>query len=86
MSGLSSVSPADRQKFDSFMIAGLRVMQEIDDLKGGLKDTTKALAEEFDISPANLNLALRVAFKNSLAGKKEEMDIVAEILHITGHD
>jgi hypothetical protein len=85
MSGLGSISPEDRKKFEAFMIAGLRVLQEIEDLKGGLKDTTKALAEEFDIMPRKLTTALRTAFKNALADKKEEMDVVEEILHITGH-
>lgn len=82
---LGSVSPDDRKKFEAFMTAGLRILQEVEDLKGGLKDTTKALAEEFGISPSKLTTALRTAFKNSLADKKEEMDIVEEILHITGH-
>jgi hypothetical protein len=85
MSGLGSVSPEDRKKFEAFMLAGLRVLQEVEDLKGGLKDTTKALAAEFDLAPAKLSTALRTAFKNSLADKKEEMDIIEEILHITGH-
>lgn len=86
MSGLGSVSPDDRKKIEVFMRDGLQVLQEVDDLKGGLKDTTKAIAEEFDLSPAKLTIALRMAYKNTLADKKEEMDIVEEILHITGHD
>ena len=85
MSGLGSVSPEDRKKFEAFMAAGLRVLQEIEDLKGGLRDTTKALAEEYGLLPRKLSTALRTAFKSSLADKKEEMDIVEEILHITGH-
>jgi hypothetical protein len=85
MSGLGSISPDDRKKIEAYMAAGLRVLQEIEDLKGGLKDTTKALAEEFDIKPRKLTTALRTAFKNALADKKEEMDVVEEILHISGH-
>jgi hypothetical protein len=85
MSGLGSVTPDDRKKFESFMAGGLKVLQEVEDLKGGLKDTTKALAEEFGIAPASLTTALRVVYKNLLANKKEEMDLVEEILHITGH-
>lgn len=85
MSGLGSISPEDRKKFNAFMLDGLRVLQEVDDLKGGLKDTTKALAEEFGLAPTKLSMALRTAFKNSLADKKEEMDFIEEILNITGH-
>jgi hypothetical protein len=85
MSGLGSIAPEDRKKFEGFMTAGLRVMQEIDDLKGGLKDTTKALAEEYGILPRKLTTALRTAYKNTLADKKEEMDVVEEILNLTGH-
>jgi hypothetical protein len=85
MSELGSISPDDRRKFAIFMEDGLKVLQAIDDLKIGLKEVTKALAEEFDIAPTKLSTAMRTVFKNSLADKKEEMDIVEEIIHITGH-
>lgn len=86
MSGLGSISPDDRKKFEAFMVSGLHDMQEIDNIKGNLKEMTKALAEEFGILPRKLSTALRTAYKNTLADKKEEMDIVEEILHLTGHD
>lgn len=85
MSGLGSVSPDDRRKFEAFMEAGLKVLQEIDDLKAGLKDVTKALASEFGLAPAKLSEALKIVFTNSLADKKEGMDIIEEIIQITGH-
>jgi hypothetical protein len=85
MSGLGSVSPDDKRKFDKFMSDGLKVLQEIEDLKGGLRDTTKSLAEEFGLPPSKLTGALRTVFKNALADKKEEMDIIEEICHLTGH-
>jgi hypothetical protein len=85
MSGLGSVSPDDRKKFATFMEGGLKILQEIDNLKDDLKDVTKALAEEFGLAPTKLSTALRTVFKNSLADKKEEMDIVEEIIQHSGH-
>jgi hypothetical protein len=85
MSGLGSVSPDDRKKFETYMESGLRTLTEIEGLKADLKDVTKALAEEFGLAPTKLTTALRTVFKNSLADKREEMDFLEEIIHITGH-
>jgi hypothetical protein len=85
MSGLGSISPDDKKKLDTFIHEGLKVLQEVEDLKGGLRDTTKALADEFGLPPGKLSGALRTVFKNSLADRKEEMDIIEEICHLTGH-
>ncbi len=85
MAGLGSISPEDRNKFKNYIDEGLKVLQQIEDMKGGLKDVTKSLAEEFGLAPAKLNASLNIIFKNSLADKKEEMDVIEEIIHMTGH-
>jgi hypothetical protein len=86
MSGLRTLSSEDRKKVETFMLEGIKVLQNIEDQKGGLKDYTKTLAEEFSIAPAALTKALGTAFKNTLANKKEEMDLIEEILHVTGYN
>jgi DNA-binding SARP family transcriptional activator len=85
MSSLESVSPDDKRKLDSFMAAAQKQLQEIDDIRGGLKDMTKALAEELGVKPKELRIAAQTAFKNDLAAKKESMDTVIDILNVTGH-
>lgn len=84
MTDFETISSADRQRLKDFVESGLKVMQEVEDLKGGLKDTVKALAEEFDTKPAVLNKVLKHAYKSSLDEEKDEVNIVENILHAVG--
>lgn len=81
---LSTPTNDDKIKLDRFMDDGLKVLQEIADLRGGLKDTAKALAEELGVKPSVLNKALSTAFKSSMEDQKEELDQVENILVTTG--
>jgi hypothetical protein len=83
---LESIGPDDKKKLDAFIAAGLRVSQEIVDLRDGLKDTAKSLAEELGLEkPAVLLKAVRTAFKSSLEADKTQQDTIEDILTITGH-
>lgn len=84
MADFEQISSADKQRLKDFVESGLKVLQEIEDLKGGLKDTTKALSEEFDVKPAILNKVLKHAFKSSLDEEKDEVSIVENILEAVG--
>jgi hypothetical protein len=81
---LDTLSNADKTKLQQFMDQGLNVLQEITDLRDGLKDTAKNLAEELGTKPAVLNKALRAAFKSTLEDQKEELDAVESVLISTG--
>jgi hypothetical protein len=64
----------------------IQVMQEIEDLKGGMTDTVKSVAEELDIKPALLNKAIRVAHKRNWNQVNEEFEELETILVTTGKD
>lgn len=74
----------DKVRLNQFMDAGMKTFQEIQDLRDGLKDTAKAIAEELDIKPAVLMKALRMAFKASINEEKEAFEDAEEILEVTG--
>ena len=61
---------------------GVKIHQEIDDLKSGLSDTVKSMAEELEIRPAQLNKVIRVVHKNSLQDEREALDEVDELIQI----
>jgi hypothetical protein len=71
-------------KLKQFMDQGLAVLQEMADLRDGLRDTAKNLAEELDVKPKVLNNALRAAFKSTLEDQKEDLDQVETVLIHTG--
>jgi uncharacterized coiled-coil DUF342 family protein len=76
----------EKAKLISVIDQGSQVLQEIDDLKGGLKDTIKSIAEELDIKPSLLTKAINIAHKRSWTQASEEYDELETILVTTGRD
>jgi len=81
---ITGLTTEDKAKVKHVLEEGLKVTQEIEDLKGGLRDTVKAVAEELGIKPAALNKAIRSAFKSNIADERDTLDNVEEILTIAG--
>ncbi len=79
-----TISDHEKNRLKAFLDDGLKVLLEIDDLKGGLRDLTKTIAEELNVEAKVLTKALRCEFKQTLANDKEVMDVVEEILVVTG--
>lgn len=65
---------------------GCQVNQEIDDLKAGLSETVKAIAEELELKPAQLNKAIRIAHKASMSEEREKLDEIEDILDAVGRN
>ena len=51
----------EKAKLERLVREGVTVLQEVEDLNQGLKDTVKAVAEELDIKPALINKAIKIA-------------------------
>lgn len=79
-----TLSDHEKNQLDAFLTQGMKILQEVDDLKGALSDLSKKLAEDLNCKPKVLNKALRAAFKQSLEADKEEMNAVEEVLVATG--
>lgn len=75
---------AEKQKLIQLIREGSQVMGEIDDLKGGLRDTVKAVAEELELKPAIISKAITVAHKDSYKNVADDMDLLDSILHAAG--
>jgi hypothetical protein len=84
-SQLDTIGPDEKKKLEAFIDAAKRVLQEMADLRDGLKDTAKNLGEELGVKPALLMKAGRIAFKSSLEDEKTSHDTVEEILTVTGN-
>ena len=44
--------PEEKAKLNNLIREGSTVLQEVEDLQAGLKDTVKAVAEELEIKPS----------------------------------
>lgn len=51
----------EKAKLERLVREGVTVLQEIEDLQNGLKDTVKAVAEELDVKPSLINKAIKIA-------------------------
>ena len=78
--------PEEKAKLISVINQGSQVLQEVDDLKGGLRDTIKAIAEELDIKPALLTKAINVAHKSNWQQVNSDFEELENILVTTGKD
>ena len=74
----------EKAKLTRVVNEGLTVMQEVDDLQGGLKDTVKAVAEEMQIKPAVLSKAIRTAYKADFNKHSQDLSELENILATIG--
>lgn len=80
----TNLTTEDTKKLKRVIDEGLKITQEVDDLKAGFKDVVKAVAEELQLNPAAINKAIRAAYKASLEADKDAMNEVEEILAAVG--
>ena len=75
---------AERQKLIQIISQGSQVLGEVDDLKGGLRDTVKAIAEELELKPAMINKAISIAHKYNYKNLTDDLDTSESILVAAG--
>ena len=79
-------SDEEKNKLIQLIREGSTVIQEVEDLTGGLKDTVKAIAEELQIKPAVLNRAIKIAHKGDFNRTSEDYSLLEDILVAVGKD
>lgn len=58
---------------------GVRVMQDIEDLKVGLRDTIKDVAEQLDVKPTQLNRLIKMVQGNKMNDFREASEELEEL-------
>ena len=76
----------EKAKLERLVNEGVTVLQEVEDLQAGLKDTVKAVAEELDIKPAMINKAIKIAQKGDWSRVAEEFDDLVTLVVTVGKD
>jgi len=82
--GSRMFSAEQKAKLNQIFNEGIAILQEIEDLSGGLNDTIKAVAEEMEIKPAVLKKAIKIAQKSKLTDTNAEHDDLNDILETVG--
>lgn len=81
---IDSINSEEKAKLIQLVDEGCSVLQEVDDLKGGLRDTVKAIAEEIDVKPSVLTKAISIAHKAKLAESRQDFEDIETILETVG--
>ena len=76
----------EKAKLERLVNEGVTVLQEIEDLNAGLKDTVKAVAEGLDIKPGLINKAIKIAQKGDWARVYDEFDDLETLVVTVGKD
>jgi len=76
----------EKAKLERLVKEGVTVLQEIEDLQEGLKDTVKAVAEELDIKPALINKAIKIAQKRDWEKYADNFDDLETLVTTVGVD
>ena len=76
----------EKAKLERLVNEGVTVLQEIEDLSGGLKETVKEVAEELDMKPSLINKAIKIAQKGDWSRVYDEFDDLETLVTTVGKD
>ena len=76
----------EKAKLQRLVDEGVTVLQEIEDLQAGLKDTVKSVAEELDMKPALINKAIKVAKNLDWDKHQDEFEDLETLVVTVGKD
>ena len=76
----------EKAKLERLVNEGVTVLQEVEDLSTGLKETVKAVAEELDIKPSMINKAIKIAQKGDWEKVANDFDDLETLVVTVGKD
>jgi transposase-like protein len=76
----------EKAKLERLVKEGITVLQEIEDLQEGLKETVKAVAEELDVKPALINKAIKIAQKRDWEKHADSFEDLETLISTLGYD
>jgi len=78
------LSPENIVRLKQVIADGVQVLQECEDLKAGLSDTVKAIAEELEVKPAILNRLIKTCQKGDMNDRREDTETLEELYKAAG--
>lgn len=81
---MAKLSPENVARLKQLVKDGVSVMQECEDLKQGLSETIKAVAEELEVKPAIVNRLIKDVQKNKMNDRREDHETLEELYKAAG--
>jgi len=76
----------EKAKLERLVREGVNVLQEVEDLQAGLKDTVKAVAEELNIKTSLINKAIKIAKNRDWSAHADAHEDLETIISTLGYD
>ncbi len=81
---MAKLSPENVARLKQLVKDGVQTLQEAEDLREGLRDTVKAVAEELEVKPAQLNKLIKAVQKGTMNDQREAFDELDELYKAGG--
>lgn len=81
---MAKLSPENIVRLKQLIADGVQVLQECEDLREGLSDTVKAIAEELEVKPGQLNKLIKICQKGTMNDKRDAFDELEELYKAGG--
>lgn len=78
--------PEEKAKLERLISEGVNVLEEIDALKAGLKETVNAISEELEIKPSLINKAIKIVKNRDWDKHYDEFEDLETIVVTVGKD
>ena len=81
---MAKLSPENVARLKQVIKDGVQVLQECEDLKQGLSETVKSIADELEVKPAILNKLIKICQKGDMNNKREDVETLEELYKAAG--
>jgi len=81
---MAKLSPENINRLKQLIKDGVQVLQECQDLKEGLNETVKSIAEELEVKPAILNRLIKTCQKGDMNDRREDVETLEELYKAAG--
>jgi hypothetical protein len=81
---MAKLSPENVARLKQLVKDGVSVLQECEDLKQGLSETVKAVADELEVKPALVNRLIKDVQKNKMNDRREDHETLEELYKAAG--
>lgn len=81
---MAKLSPENVARLKQLIKDGVQVLQECEDLKQGLSETVKAVADELEVKPAVLNKLIRTIQKGTMNDQRDDFEDLEELYKAGG--
>lgn len=78
--------PEEKAKLERLVREAVGVLQEVEDLQGGLKDTIKSVAEELNVKTSLINKAIKIAKNRDWSKVNDDFEDLETIIATIGAD